>query len=324
MTQPASFLYLSRQALEDLGITTAQAVDSLERLIRARVDSKAWAAPKAVIQPPDGRYMMATLTAADDPPLLATKSVILNPRNTERGYPQINGLITLLDSETGFPVAVVDGNWVTGVRTAAASAIAARRLARPDSRVMGFVGCGVQARNHLKLFSDLFPLKDIRVFGRGAANREALCQMAMDMGLKASDCETARSAVEDADIVVTSVTLATGTKPFIDAHWLKPGVFVSSTDLAIPWIPESMDMFERIVIDDLEQEASMQTPLVDPALVKGDLGGLVTGTVDQRQTKEERTAFVFRAVALGDLALAGLAWQQARDISKGQEIFSRE
>src|SRR5215475_8454953 len=109
--------YLSQTTLQALDLTTDEVIASIEHLIRRRSQARAWNAPKAVIQPPDGRYMMATLSAADDPPFLAVKSLILNPRNRERGLPDINAVVTLLDSDTGVPVAVMDGNWITAVRT---------------------------------------------------------------------------------------------------------------------------------------------------------------------------------------------------------------
>jgi ornithine cyclodeaminase/alanine dehydrogenase len=80
--------------------------------------------------PSDGRYMMAALAAMDNPSLLAVKTVVLNPRNSDRGLPQINDLVTMLDSETGLPVAIMDGNWITAVRTAGISAVAAKHMAQ--------------------------------------------------------------------------------------------------------------------------------------------------------------------------------------------------
>jgi len=320
MNKPDNILYLSSETLQNLEITTTEVIESIEHLIRGQVNSQVWNAPKSVIQPEDGRYMMSTLSAADDPPFLAVKSVILNPRNSERGLPQINGLIMLLDSDTGLPLAIVDGNWVTAVRTAGASAVAALRLARTDSATIAFIGCGVQAHSHLQAFSDLFPLKQIRAYGRGSANRDKLCSTAKGMGFDAVASNSAKEAIEDADIVITSVTLSHQIDPFLDARWLKPDVFVSSTDLAIPWVDESMSAFDKIIIDDLEQESAMPNPLVEPSLVSGDLPGLINGNISGRSTETERTAFVFRAIALGDLALAGLAYQKAKAVSQGHLI----
>jgi ornithine cyclodeaminase/alanine dehydrogenase len=123
--------------------------------------------------------------------------------------------------------------------------------------------------------------------------------------------------VDGADIVVTAVTMTAGIDPFIDPHWLKPGVFVSSTDIAIPFHPEGMSAFDRIIIDDVEQEAAMPNPMVETRLISGDLGGLVNASVTGRTSDEERTAFVFRAVVLGDLALSGLAYGKAVASAKG-------
>jgi len=304
--------YLSRSVLERLAITTHEAIDSIEQLILGQRRGQVWCAPKVVVLPGDDRYIMATLAVADEPRVVATKSLVLNPRNRDRGISVINSLVTLLDSETGLPLAIVEGNWVTARRTAGLSAIAAKRLARPDSASIAFIGCGVEARSHLDAFCDLFPVREIRAFGRGTENRDALCRIARARGLTAIASKTAQEAVEGADLIVTSVTLVPNLAPFLDARWLKPGAFLTSTDLALPWVAEGMAAFQRIVIDDLEQEAKMSKPMVSPALVVGDLSGLVSGEIAGRAGAEERTAFVFRGLAIGDLALAALAYRRAK------------
>lgn len=309
--------YLSHAALVSLQPTYQEVTSSIEHLIHGRSQHQVWNAPKAVITPPDGRYMMATLAAANDPPFLAVKTLLLNPENPQRGLKSINSLVTLLHSDTGLPLAILDGNWVTAIRTAGLSAVAAKRLAKPDASIAAFIGCGVQAHSHLDAFIALFPLKEIRVFGRGTANRDKFCQYAQAKGLSAIASETAQDAVNNADLVVTSVTLSPQLIPFLDALWLKPGAFVTMTDLAAPWLAESLAIFDRIVVDDLEQESSMEKPLVDPALVAGDLTGLVNGDIKGRCADNERTAFVFRGLALGDLAVAGLAYQRALKNEQG-------
>jgi ornithine cyclodeaminase/alanine dehydrogenase len=312
--QAESLPYLSAEFLDRLTISTSDMVDEIERQIIGQKQGKVWCAPKAVVLPGDNRYIMATLGVATEPRVLATKSLVVNPRNAERGLPTLNSLITLLDAETGLPLAAVDGNWVTAKRTAGLSAVAARRLARADSACVAFIGCGVQARGHLEVLADLFPLREIRAFGRGMVNRDALCRMAETRGLTAVASDTAGAAVEPADIVVTTVTLIPEPVPFLDAHWLKAGAFATITDLALPWLPKSMAVFDRIVIDDLAQEAQMSKPMVKPELVAGDLTGLVNGDVPARQSASERTAFAFRGMAVGDLALAGLAFTRGKAV----------
>jgi len=306
--------YLTGALLDRLSISTADMIGEIERLIAGQRRGEVWCAPKAAVWPGDDRFVMATLGIASAPRIVATKTLVLNPRNAERGLPTLNSLITLLDGETGLPIAVVDGNWITAKRTAGLSAVAAKRLARPDSAVVAFIGCGVQARGHLEAFGDLFPLREIRAFGRGAPNRDALCQLARSRGLAAVPCDAAQDAVQNADIVVTTLTLVPEPVPFLDAGWLKPGSFVAMTDLALPWLPESLSRFDRVIIDDLEQEAKMSKPMVKSELVAGDLTQLVCGEVAGRQNAGERTTFAFRGMAVGDLAVAGLAYVRAQSL----------
>lgn len=310
MSAPQSIPHLSEDVLSGLGISTSEVIESIEALIKGSADGSVWSAPKAVIMPPDGRYMMAALAAADDPALLAVKTVVLNPSNPDRGLPQINGLVTMLDSETGLPVAIVDGNWVTAVRTAGLSAVAAKHMANPDASVAAFVGCGVQARSHLKAFSDMFPLRAIKMFGRGQANIDLLSAYADELGLLAEVCSSADDTIANADLVVTSVTVTGISEPFLDANILSPGCFAAITDLSAPWKKESFAVLDRVIIDDLAQEAALPNKLADPAHVAGDLSDLVLGKSKGRSHSDERTAFAFRGLALGDLALAALAFQK--------------
>ena len=308
-----SIPYLSGDQLSDLDISTADVIESIEKLILNFGRNTAWSAPKAVMLPGDGRYMMAALAAADDPPYLAVKTVILNPENSARGLPQINGLVTMLDSDTGLPIAILDGNWITAVRTAGLSATAAKYMGRKDSSVIAFVGCGVQAKSHLKAFADLFPLEHVRIFGRGQANIDSLCELAQTMSLSTQICESGNEAISEADLVVTSITATAVIDPFLDANCMKEGSFAAITDLSVPWNQTSFSAFDQIAIDDLEQEAALPNKLSPPEYVSGDISGLVTGKFSGRNHNSDRNAFAFRGHAMGDLALSALAYQKATD-----------
>lgn len=303
--------YLSEQALAGLGITTSEIVESIENVIEGSAQSSVWSAPKAVILPQDGRYMMAALAAADEPPLLAVKTVVLNPNNPSLGLAAINGLVTMLHSQTGLPAAILDGNWITAVRTAGLSAAAAKYMARPESSVIAFIGSGVQARSHLEAFSDMYPLEEVRIFGRGKENIDRLCQIANELGKSAVVCTSGKEAITGADLIVSSITYSAALEPFLDADWLKPGAFAAVTDLGIPWNKASLAAFNRIVIDDLQQEAALPNKLAPPELVTGDLAGLVLRKFNGRERSDERCAFIFRGHALGDLALAIVACRKA-------------
>ena len=312
MSSHQSVPYYSGEVLENLKITPSQVVDLIEQLIRDRAASKVWSAPKAAISLPDGRYAMSTMAVADDPPYLVVKSLLLNPRNPSNGEPLMNSVVVLQDGESGKPVAILDGNWITAVRTAALSVVAARRMAKPDAQTIAFVGCGLQARSHLYAMAETFPLTEVRALGRGKANIDALFKLATELGLKWHLSSTPEDAMCGADLIVSSITREAGSAPFIDASNVKAGAFASLVDLARPWLPSTLEQFDSIIIDDKIQEAGMKDPMVSPELVSGDLADLILDRVPLSIDDDRRTAFIFRGYALGDFALAALAYNVAR------------
>lgn len=310
------FLYLSDAELERLQIAPPEIADAIEDALRAKAEGGLHVAPKSAILPGQGRYMMSTLAVGDDG-LTVVKQVTVSPENPGRGLPAINGAIMVLDAETGLLRAVIGANWVTAHRTAALSAVAARRLADPGSETIAFVGCGVQAHGHLAAFREMFPLRKVLAVGRGQAKVDALCMAARDVGLKAEQAKP-EDALRAADIVVTSITLDYGVQPFLDAHWLKPNAFAAITDLCIPWSPDSMSAFGTVIVDDMEQERTSEKPMLPADQIAGDLTDLVTS--DLVLETERPRAFAFRGIALGDYAAAALALRKAEKTGSGQMI----
>ena len=310
MTSTHTIPHISEADLNGFDIRAHDIIAMIEQAIRGAEAGTVWAAPKAVIDPPDSRYIMATLGVMDEPPVVATKSLVLNEENLDVGLPQINSLVTLLHGVTGVPLATIDGNWITAIRTAGLSAAAAKYMANPKAASIGFVGTGLQAQSHLKLFADMFPLARINVFGRGQKNIDILCGLGRELGLDARVAETAQDAVQDVDLVVTSVTHTGVTGAFLDADWLSARCFLSSVDLGLPWHTQSFGKLDRVIIDDLVQEETLPNKLARPEDIDGDLSGLITGKVTGRSGNDDRTAFVFRGHALGDLALSALAYQK--------------
>jgi ornithine cyclodeaminase/alanine dehydrogenase len=312
------FLILSDTDLEGLGLSGAQIVDAIEEAIRGEAAGEISTAPKSAVLPGDGRYMMTTLSSADTPDLTIVKSVMVSPRNPARGRPGIDGAILIQDSETGQMRALCEAGWVTGVRTAGLSAVAARRLANPEAQSIAFIGCGMQARSHLAIFNDLFPLTSIRASGRGQANIDRLCDMGRRLGLETRASTTPQEAIEEADIVVSSITLDYEVAPFLDARWLKPGAFAAVTDLGIPWNPEGMEAISPLFIDDMAQEEASPKKLVAPDLVTGDLKHLLTDGPGE-MTPDTPRAFLFRGLAIGDFAIARLGYLAAKNAGRGQK-----
>lgn len=299
---------LDDAALGALGITSSEIVEAIETTLLALRAGEGSTAPKSSVIAPDGRYMMATLASSDAAGLIAIKSVMVNDRNKARGLPGINGGIMLLDAETGELRAVLGANWITAVRTAGLSAVAAKRLADPLSKTIALVGTGVQAESHLRAFAEMFPLSHVRAFGRGAAGLDKTGAVAAELGLSFETGDP-QSCLQGADIVVSSVTLDYSIKPFLDARWLKPNAFAAITDLGIPWFADGQGAFGRVYVDDLAQETAMEKKLIDPSAISGELADLV---IDGAHGADGApSAFIFRGIAAGDLAVAALAFARA-------------
>lgn len=304
-----SLTILSDDQLRSLRISPSQMERAIETAIAAKADGRLQAAPKSALVPGDGRYVMATLATSDDG-YTVIKQVSVCPDNAGRGLPSINGAVLVLDARTGLPLALIDANWVTEMRTAALSAVAARRLADPQSRCVAFVGTGVQARAHLDAFAAMFPLRRVQMLGRGAENLRRLGAQATALGLDVTACETPQQVLRGADLVVSSVTMDFTIEPFLDARWLPDTAFAAITDACIPWIPAGMGAFQTIVVDDTAQERDSANPMVDPHRIWGDLTQLVAGI--GADLAPGRRCFAFRGLALGDYAAAVLALRTAR------------
>ncbi len=245
------------------------------------------------------------------------------PRNRERGLPYISGLFVLSDPETGLPLSVMDCTWITGVRTGAATAVAARYLARPESSTVGIVACGVQGRTNLEALACLFPLERVHAYDIDPAAAERYAdEMAGARGLEVVVVDTAEAAVRGMDLVITSGPILAHPDPAIPAGWLEPGAFAGALDFDSYWQPAALAEVDRLVTDDLAQLGYYravgyfgETP--EPY---ADLGELVTGRKPGRQSPDQRAMALNLGLAIEDVATARLIYQRAVAAGVGTEL----
>ena len=305
--------YLSRRDVERLAVSAPEIADRLETLLVAERAGDAWEAPKASIAPGDGRLTLALLSAAREPSLAVLKTVGVSPVNAARGLPHIGGVIVVHHGESGMPGAILDAEHITAVRTAAISLVAARRLARAESRSIGFVGCGVQAASHLDALAAEYPIERIVAFSRRRESAQALRARAEAAGMTGRVTDDAGDAIAGVDIVVSSIPDQPGFHPFLDAGGLRPGTLAIGVDLGRSWIPESLAAFDRVAVDDLRRHAVR--PMVTAVPVDADLHSLIAEP--RRTDRAARTAFMFGGVGLGDFAAASICLQRARERGVG-------
>jgi ornithine cyclodeaminase/alanine dehydrogenase len=310
-------LYLSNADVETCGLGLADVELAVEAMFAAKAEGRAVMKPKLALHAPEQALFLASPGVMDTPPYAGLKWVGVAD-NEARGLPHIAGLILLSDAETGMPVSVMDARWITGVRTAAITAVAARRLARPDSATIGFIACGLQARAHLAALRRHFPIGLVRAYSRRLSTAEAFAEEVRAEGLDAEAVEDPRAALSDADIVVTTTPIVPRTDPFIDAAWLSPGSFTGMVDLGLSWISESLGRLDRVVTDDQAQAGSESLAYKKP--YDGEVADLVVGRLAARQSAEERTALVFAGVGLADVAVAGAVYERAAEAGIGRQL----
>jgi ornithine cyclodeaminase/alanine dehydrogenase-like protein (mu-crystallin family) len=213
-------VYLSRADVLGCEITPAAILEAVERAVRGSTEEITAAPP---LNATVGRTRFAGkfgATGLEGQAIIKWYGLAGEPLI---GRPGFWPLILMSDVRSGYPLAVIEGTWITSMRTAALTALAARALAHPDASTIGFVGCGVQARTHLTFLKTMFPLRRGAAIARTRASAEHFSVEAGAQGLAIAAVDLPRDAVDGCDIVVTTVPLHGGAAPFLDAAWFHPG-----------------------------------------------------------------------------------------------------
>ena len=237
---------------------------------------------------------------------LVTKLITQMPGNHALGMPTLLATVVLMDATTGRTLAVMDGTWLTNLRTAAVTAVAVRHLAAPGAGVVAMIGSGALARTHALALRAVRPVREIRVYSRNPANVRA-CADEID-GVA---CASAEAAVRDADIVCT---VTTACEPVVRGCWLAPGAFVAAVGAPRPTWRELDDeaMKAGLVIADRRESAQREAGDVigSGVAVHAEIGELLAGRVE---APPRGTTVVFKALgqAVEDAAAALLVYRAA-------------
>jgi ornithine cyclodeaminase/alanine dehydrogenase-like protein (mu-crystallin family) len=312
-------LYLSQTEVDSVGLTMAEIIDALEQAFHEKGEDRVEMPPKPGIHPGEGDNFIHAMPAYI-PTLKSAgvKWVSGFPENYKRGLPYITGLLILNDVETGLPISVMDCVWITAMRTAAATAVAARYLARPESKVVGVLGCGVQGRTNLEALDVLFPLERAMAYDVDEDVARAYAEDMSDrFDLDVTVVSQPEQAVRNCDIVVTAGPILKKPHRTIQASWMEQGAFASLVDFDSYWHPDAMKQAAKFCTDDIPQLLHYKEVgyFQDIPPIYADLGELVVGAKPGRQTPEERTMTANLGLALDDMAVAPLIYKLA--IEKG-------
>jgi alanine dehydrogenase len=250
---------------------------------------------------------------------LAAKLVTVFPGNHERGGRSHQALIALFDERDGTPIALLDGTWITAIRTGAAAAVAAEALARRDAHVLAILGAGVQGHSHLRVFPRIRQFDEIRIASRTRAHAEALAAEHPAARVVASFEE----AVRGADVVCCCTDAR---EPILRADWLAPGTHVSAVGGSFgPELDPETVRAGRVFVEwrgavtNAPPAGAHELQGLDPETVT-EVGEVLAGTSPGRTTDTEITVYKSTGHAVEDAAAARLVLARARQAGAGQTV----
>ena len=242
---------------------------------------------------------------------LEVKLVSVFPGNHHHGLPSHQGLIMVFDEDTGAPLALMDGTYITAIRTGGTAAVAARLLAREDASVLAILGSGVQGASHLETFPRVRDFKEIRVASRDSVKAKALAARHP----RATFVDSFDDAVRGADVVACCTDAR---EPILRRGWLKPGVHVSS--VGGTWGPEldaATIAAGRVFVEwrgaatNAPPAGAIELQGLDPGSVT-EVGEVLAGTKPGRVSRDEITIYKSTGHAIEDAAAARLVYDRAK------------
>ena len=324
-------LLLNRSDVQQV-LAMAKAIDVVEAAFAELANNTAEMPPRTVmIDPPVGgwiAYMPAYLKSGGG---LGVKAVTVYKDNpTKFGLPTTIGTILVQDNQTGEVVAAMDGGYLTAVRTGAVSGVATRHMARPDSKVGGVLGAGVQARQQAVAVAEASKVDTILTFSLDddTSRREFADWVAQATGLDVQLATSTEALCRESDIVALATTAA---NPIVNADWWKPGAHINAIGSHAPGIREldtASIQRARIICDQLDacmaEAGDLQIPVEDGDYawsdIAGDLGDVVNGDTPGRTTDDEVTIFKSVGLAIQDISCAALVYREAVANDIGQEF----
>ncbi|PVG84331.1 hypothetical protein DDE18_01525 [Nocardioides gansuensis] len=294
-----SLSWLDRDQVRELMPSVEEQLDLVHETYVASARGRVELPPKPGLHPREGAFLNAMPAWLMDRDVVAMKWVSAFPANASRGLPTISGLIIVNDPETGLPALVMDAEEITAIRTAVASGVAVRHLAHPGWQRVAILGYGAQGRSHAAVMRVLHPDVEVVAWGPRLTAPGHGIEVAPD----------ARSAVEGADVVITSGPMRGEPAPVVDPAWLSPRCLVLPVDYDAQVRPEVSMAADLFAVDDVPQFESF--------VERGSFAGWAAphGTLGEALLTEP--SGVLRLVcSLGvgsiDAVIAGEVWEREK------------
>ena len=322
MAKAEPILYLSNRDLEELGLSLGEIVPILEEMFRRKASGDTVQPPKIFFHRGGPRFYSSMVSSAPGLGYAGCKWQSGDPENPARGLSYIQGLFILSEDATGQPVAIMDSKWVTGNRTAAASAVAAKHLARRDARTIAILGCGLQGRKNLEALKAVLPsLARCQAYDVVAEREAAFVHETHDRwGVSVVGAGSAEGAVRGADIVITAGPIEGHRRATLVPEWLAAGSLTIALDYDSYVTDAAIAAADLVLTDDrgqIEDARQREGKFTGVRRIDAELADLLT-TGRGRRTHEEQRVLVFNlGIALEDLATGVEILNRARKKKAG-------
>ncbi|MDX8477492.1 ornithine cyclodeaminase family protein [Mesorhizobium sp. VK24D] len=320
-------LVISETLARDL-VAIEEALDAVEQTFSAMARGLARNYPvvREVVGHADAVFGVKT-GADNSVPFLGLKAGGYWPHNLARGLTNHQSSTLLFDPDTGRASALVSANYLTGIRTGAASAIATKHLSRPDSESLGIIGTGTQSLYQLKATLAVRSIKTVHAWDPSPDNLAAFGKTVAELGIAYRAYRNREDAVRLSDILVT---VTPSTKALVESEWVVPGTHISAMGADTRGKQEldpGLVSAAALFVDEMAQSLSIgefqhayAQGMIKESDIRGSIGAVIAGMADGRRSAEEITIFDGTGVSLQDLVVANLAVRRATDKSLGSRV----
>ena len=283
---------------------------------------------RMIVRPANAKGLLGLMPAyrTSDPALYGLKAICVFPNNPQMNKDAHQGSVMLFDGDTGELLSLMNASPITAIRTAAVSAVATRLLAREDASQLAIIGAGIEARSHLAALSRVRRIAGTRVVSRTRDSADKFVdEMSGRFDFPIQAVDTAREALDGADIIVT---VTSSREPVTNLDWISPGAHINAVGTHSPASREIdgrtmaaarlfVDRRESAINEAGDYVLAVIEGLLNEDSIAGELGELIIGTKEGRQTPDQITQFKSLGLAVEDLACAQYLFAKAQEVGAG-------
>jgi ornithine cyclodeaminase len=325
----AEVLVISGSAVRSM-VSMSECIEVMERTMKAVSHGQVELPLRSAMRLPGSTNRLGLMPGyMEDPKCLGAKIIALFPENPRHGYSSHSGAVLLFDPQTGQPMALINAAEVTALRTAAATAVATRALARPGPSTLCILGAGEQARVHLEAMKLIRPLKGVRIWNR--SRERALyfkSEARHEFHIHIEIMSNVRDAVSDADIICTTTG---ATEPILEGAWIAEGTHLNLVGAGVKTASEVdtdtvtrsrffVDFRSSALAQAGELNRAIEIGAITASHVVGEIGEVLNGTRIGRISPHDITVYKSLGLAAQDLALATVLIERARKDNLGSWV----